>query len=428
MADRARCLVLGLDGLPLDLARTLGKNLPNIGRLALSADSSAIRAELPELSPVNWTSFFTAADPGEHGVYGFVRINPASYELGIADFSHVQTPTIFDRLGEKGLASRVVNLPNTYPARPINGMLISGFVAEKLEKAVFPPFLASQLKAVDYLLEADTNRGAEDPDYLLSQLRHTLRSRLAALDLLWPDLDWDLFVLVFTETDRLFHFLLPAVTNEKHRLHAPCMELMGQWDRAIGKVLDRFDALPEPKRLISLADHGFTELVIEADLNRWLEELGLLHFTAPPEHLLDATRISSSTSAFALDPGRIYLHSKDRFSRGKLDDSKTLAMRTRLRESLLNLTWNGRRVIEEVHVGSELYSGPQVFAAPDLVCVPGKGFDLKAKFGQKEVFSMQGRFGTHTADGAFFYDSHGSRPDRVRNVGIEILDYFGIIK
>ncbi len=427
MAHRPRCLVLGLDGLPLELARTLGRNLPNIGRLALSGHATAIRAELPELSPVNWTSFFTAADPGEHGIYGFVRINPSTYELGIADFSHVQAPTIFDRLGQKGLVSRIVNLPNTYPARPIKGMLISGFVAEKLEQAVFPPFLAGQLATADYLLEADTNKGADDPDYLLSQLRKTLRSRLTALDLLWPDLDWDLFVMVFTETDRLFHFLLPAVTNEKHRLHSACMELMGQWDLAIGKVLERFDALPEPKRLISLADHGFTELIIEADLNRWLEEQGILHFTSPPGHLLDATTISPEASALALDPGRIYLHTKKRFSRGRLGEPEASALENRLREALLNLTWNGQRVIEEVHVGRELYSGSRVSFAPDLVCVPGKGFDLKAKFGQKEVFGMHGRFGTHTADGAFFYDSHGARPDRVRDVGLMVLEHFGIV-
>ena len=77
--SRKRLVVLGLDGLPLALARALAASgrLPNLERL-LALNATSIEAELPELSPVNWTSFMTAANPGRHGVFGFVGIDPAS--------------------------------------------------------------------------------------------------------------------------------------------------------------------------------------------------------------------------------------------------------------------------------------------------------------------------------------------------------------
>ena len=72
--ERKRIVVLGLDGLPSSLALKWATKLPNLSRIA--GKCSPISAELPELSPVNWTSFFTAQKPEKHGLYGFTSIDP----------------------------------------------------------------------------------------------------------------------------------------------------------------------------------------------------------------------------------------------------------------------------------------------------------------------------------------------------------------
>lgn len=200
---------MGLDGLPASLALKWADRLPNLSRIA--GKNKPIFAEIPELSPVNWTSFFTAETPDKHGVYGFTSMDNQNYTLSINNFEQVRCPTIFDRLGEKGLVSKVINLPNTYPAKPLRGMLISGFVAQSLEKGVYPPFLLGPLRNSGYMLEADTTKGIMAPEYLFEQVSKTLQCRLNALEMLWNDLAWDLFVLVFTETDRLFHFFIPLL-------------------------------------------------------------------------------------------------------------------------------------------------------------------------------------------------------------------------
>ncbi|MFZ5428540.1 MAG: alkaline phosphatase family protein [Thermodesulfobacteriota bacterium] len=427
--DRNRLVVLGLDGLPLSLARSLcqaGK-LPNLAALALSENARPIRAELPELSPVNWASFVTGRNPGGHGVFGFSVIDPASYSQSLVDSSAIKAPTIFERLGEKGLTSKVVNLPGAYPAKPFSGMMVAGFVAHDLQKAVHPPFLASILASEGYVLEADTTRGAKDPDYLLSQVRATLRSRAKAMDLFWPDLSWDLFMLVLTETDRLFHFFYPAVANPHHALHGAFMEFMAEWDRFIGAFLDRYDALPGPKRLIVVADHGFTECVTEFDLNVWLMSQGILSLKDRGANEYDSQAIAPHQSAaFALDPGRIYINVKERFARGVFHQYIGDKLRDELKASLSELCHDGKRIMAAVHEPEEIYSGPFTSKAPDLVCEPMPGISLTGKFDRLSMCGLHGRFGVHTARDAFFYDSAGAAPASVSEAGRELFAHFGL--
>jgi len=423
---RPRLAVLGLDGLSLNLARGLSASgrFPNLASLADSELASSITAELPELSPVNWTSFYTACGPEEHGIYGFSRLDPDSYRLRFVSSEQVLVPSIFDRLGQHELISKVVNLPNTYPAKPLKGMLIAGFVAPELSRAVYPRALLPRLQAEGYQLEADTSRGLADPEHLLSQLTSTLASRRMALDLLWPDLAWDLFVFVLTETDRLNHFLYPALVSENHAWHSACMDVLALWDRLIGDFLDRFEALAEPKRLLVLADHGFAELVTEVDLNAWLMEHGFLALRGTPQDELDVSVLNTESSAFALDPGRIYMHARDRYARGWLSADQAAGLREDIRHGLLELRYEGKPVFQEVFRGEDLYPGSRHPDRPDLVCQANPGFDCKAKLDRDRVFGYFGRTGTHTRDGAFFFDSSGRTVASVRGVGQEVLAFF----
>ena len=426
MIPRPRCVVLGLDGLPLSLARKLADmdGFPALSRICEKVGT--VRAELPDLSPVNWTSFFTGCGPGEHGVYGFSRINPQTYELSITDFCHVAVPTIFDRLGELGLTSKVINLPNTYPARPFPGLLVSGFVAHELRRAVYPPMFAHALAREGYILESDTSRGATDHDALLSGLFKSLASRRKALDMFWPDLAWDMFCFVITETDRLFHFLFSAVEDADHLLHTACLGLLRQIDALAAEVLERFDALPDPKRLIVLADHGFARTLTEVDINAWLIRNGYLQLMPGLHGEWDATCIAPQSQAFALDPSRIYIHTADRFARGRIGRSQAQAVALEIATGLARLEFEGKPVLAAVHPGPQFYSGSQAVHAPDLVLEANTGFDLKAKFDRTEIFGHFGRTGCHTPDQAIFYDSYDSNPGLMRHIGQEVLNFWGL--
>ena len=245
-------------------------------------------------------------------------------------------------------------------------------------------------------------------------------------------------MFVLTETDRLFHFLFPACTDADHPLHAACLEFFRHWDALIGEVLERYERLPEPKRLVALADHGFCALKMEVNLNTWLEQQGLLRLAPlPPGQTtdeLDARRILPESKCFALDPGRIYLHARERFSRGTYAAGELHRQLEDIRQGLLHLTFEGEPVMQQVATRDELYpveaefrnAGIATYQPPDLLCTPNPGFDLKAKFDSRALFGLHGRYGTHTVGDAFFYDSAGTRPERVSDVGRLVLDHFGI--
>lgn len=410
-------MVLGIDGLSLTLAQSLSAKgiFKNLAHIVNSRDAMAISSELPDVSPVNWASFFTGKGPEEHGIYGFTGINPADYELFLTNFSHVRVDTVWDCLGRKGLVSKIINLPCTYPAPVLRGMLISGFVAPDLERAVYPRAILPMLKKIGYRLEADTVKGLSRPDLLIDDLKATIASRIRAFDLFWPDLAWNFFTIVFTELDRMSHFLQDAVMDENHGLHGRCIELLTHLDRAAGEVLGRFSDLAGPKRLLVVADHGFTRIKCEVDINTFLRTQGLLSLAGRPRNELDLSCMDMSSRAFALDPGRIYIHDRERFARGRVSWSEYGGIRERIRSCLLELRHNSRRVIKKIYPGEDIYPSG-VGLLPDLLCVPEAGFDLKAKFDRQAVFGHFGRTGTHSPDDVFFYDSWASRPKRVRDI------------
>jgi predicted AlkP superfamily phosphohydrolase/phosphomutase len=414
---QARTVVLGIDGLSLGMAHKLASRrvFKNLAGIIDSPETLAIRSELPDVSPVNWASFFTGKGPEVHGIYGFTDVDPATYRIYLTNYSNVRVDAVWDRLGRKNMVSRVINLPCTYPAPELRGMLISGFVAPDLDRAVHPRAILPMIKRIGYRLEADTVKGLSRPDLLLGDLKQTIASRIRAFELFWPDLAWDFFVIVFTELDRMSHFLQNAIQDESHVLHGACMEVLAELDRAAGLVLGRFSELDGEKRLLVVADHGFTLVEREVDLNTFLRQEGYLRLGRKPENELDFGCMDTASLAFALDPGRIYIHDRERFARGRVTRAEYAGTRERIRAALFRLECRGRKVMEKVLYGEEIYPAG-VGLVPDLVCVPADGFDLKAKFDRETVLGHFGRTGTHSPQDVFFYDSMGSRPQRVRDI------------
>lgn len=430
MAHSSKLVVIGLDGMSLSLARYVADefSLENLGYICNQSTCRSIKSELPELSPVNWTSFFTGKGPEEHGVFGFVNLDPSTYHIYLTDFTKVKTRTIFHELSQKGIFSKVINLPNTYPAPYIKGVIISGFVAKDLINGVFPKFFVPILQDIGYRLEPDTIKGIKDPEYLIKEIFLTLDSRKRAFDLLWPDLAWDLFVFVITETDRINHFLYHAIYDRDNSLHALCKEFFQRLDKIIGDILDRYNLLPEPKRLVILADHGFCELTTEVDINVILKQAGFLKLEGKPKSELDASIISHSSLAFALDPGRIYIHRKDIYSKGRVLTQDYLKIMSDIKELLKSITYQGKKVFEKIYTKDEIYPGSKHIDTPDLLCVGNRGFDLKAKFDRDQVFGNYGRFGTHFYEDAIYFDSQNEKNVlKIRDVGKIILEHFNNI-
>jgi predicted AlkP superfamily phosphohydrolase/phosphomutase len=400
-----RACVIGLDGVPYGMIVELARRgvMSTMARLMDIGKIHQMRASLPEISSVSWTDFMTGSDAGTHGIFGFTDFKPKSYGVRYPNFLDVKAPTIWEKLGARGKKSIVINQPSTYPARKIEGVLISGFVALELAKAVWPMSYRAALEQMGYQIDVDILKCRESPEILWQELSKTMAGGQKALNFFWEE-GWDYFEYVVTGTDRLHHFLWQAYEDPNHPSHQNFLDFYRHIDRLIGKIVAAYHKLTNTYAgFYILSDHGFTGIEQEVYLNAWLEKNGYLKFIKPePESLED---IHGRSRAFALDPNRIYLNYKNRFPKGSVERSARKALKEDIAAKLAKLEYHGRRVVHKVFMAENVYSGPQASKGPDLIVVAEPGFDMKGSVRKKEIFGRSGLQGMHTWNDAFFWAS-----------------------
>lgn len=411
-----RALIIGLDGVPYTLMKRFVEEgvMPNTAALIETGALRRMTTSLPEVSSVAWTTFMTGVNPGRHGIYGFMDLRPKTYDMFFPDFKFVKAETMWEFLGKRGKRSVVVNVPSTYPARELNGLLISGFVAIDLKKATYPQSYVPLLERMGYRLDVDATKARESMDLFADDLRETLRKREDALLYLIEKEEWDLFIATISETDRLHHFLWAASDDPSHKYHGFFIEVYRWIDRIIGELYDRVD---RDTSVFMLSDHGFTHIKSEVYINKWLEEEGYLRFVKnPPESHKD---IAEGTRAFNLDPGRIYINQKGKYPRGCIDpDNEYYALRDEIKDKLYNLEVDGQAVVKGVYYKEEIFSGPEFEFAPDIVVLPNYGFDLKGAINKPSVAGRGIFTGMHTQDDALFFVNRDSVEENVNIVDV----------
>ncbi|HOI45785.1 MAG TPA: alkaline phosphatase family protein [Candidatus Aminicenantes bacterium] len=401
-SKKNKACVIGLDGVPYSMLTELARKgaVTTVARLMDSGHLHRMKASLPEISAVSWTNFMTGENPGVHGIFGFTDFKPDSYGIRFPNFLDLKTETFWDVLGKKNKKCIVLNQPSTYPARKINGVLVSGFVAIDLAKAVYPHVQMAALEQMGYQIDIDTLRARDNPGFLWQELAKTMAGHQKALNYFWEE-DWDYFEFVITGTDRLHHFLWNAYQDDGHPFHENFIDYYRQVDRVISKIAASFRKMTGGEEgLYILSDHGFTGIEQEVYLNAWLEQEGYLKFSKPDPEGLES--IAPKTLAFALDPNRIYLNLKKRFPRGIVDASEKKALKEEISGKLLKLEYQGKKVVRRVFFGEDIYAGPLLPKAPDLIVLGEPGFDMKGSTKKKEVFGRTSLQGMHTWDDAFF--------------------------
>ena len=152
---QTKVLVIGLDGATFDVVRpAIDRGLmPHLARLIEQGASGLLHSTVPAMSPPAWTSMITGMNPGKHGIYDFVRRQPGSYRLQTMRSDFYAYQTMFDYLSSLGRRVAAINIPLTYPPRPVNGVMVSGLGAPPRGQFVYPPELREQLLADGYAID-----------------------------------------------------------------------------------------------------------------------------------------------------------------------------------------------------------------------------------------------------------------------------------
>lgn len=420
-----KAVVLGIDGVPCSLFRRFIEEglMPNLAGLVEKGTLAPMTASVPEVSSTSWSTFMTGVNPGKHGIYGFMELQQDSYKWKFPDSRDVRSETLWDIAGRNNKKSIVLNVPSTYPAKPLNGTLTAGFVALDLKKATYPESAYEYLKSIGYIMDVNARKAQESLEALAAEIDRTFEVRKKALMHFLDADDWDLFIGVITETDRLHHYLWEALDDTDHPQHGFFLDFYRKLDRFIGEMYKKVgDDVP----FIMLSDHGFADIKKEVYLNTWLKEQGYLKFTKDlPGSMED---MHGETSVFALDPSRIYIHQKGKYARGSVDPSDYETLRNKIKDELLSLAFEGEKVVKEVLFKEDIYSGGLLEEAPDLVALSHEGFDLKGAVNKPHVFGRSALTGGHTRENAVFYINRDIDAEGVNIVdaGPTIMSLMGI--
>jgi predicted AlkP superfamily phosphohydrolase/phosphomutase len=197
-----------------------------------------------------------------------------------------------------------------------------------------------------------------------------------------------------------------AYEDDAHPHHSDFLAHLSQVDEVIGEIACQ---LGEEDRLILVSDHGFERLEKEVYVNYCLQQEGMLSFQAGAAARL--TNISEQSKAFALDPARIYLHTT-RFPRGKVSTQDRAPVLADLVALYRSLKIDGRPVIKRIYRKEEIYAGPLLERAPDLILLANHGFNLRATISPRQLWDKGQRTGKHSPD-AFLLAAGSIAPDTI---------------
>ncbi len=410
-------MVLSIDGVPFGLMERMFNEgvMPNLAAVAKSNRFSPMCSVQPTVSSVAWASYATGVNPGIHGNYGFIDREPGSWDLQFPNNATMTADHIWTKLSSKGKRVFGMNVPSTYPPKPVNGVLIGGFLAPSVDKVVFPPSEAEYLKSIDYQIDSDAGLARQDKRAMLKNLDYTLDKRFEALFHYLNREDWDFFHTHVMGSDRINHFLWSKMMANDEEFAAGFFKFYTRIDNYIGKLLE---TIGDDTPLMVFSDHGFCKIKYEVQMSRWMIDNGWTRPAAEIRHPLSVD--PSGTKAYCLIPGRFFINLQGREPGGIVPLAEYDSLRQKLAQELLALRDpQGNQVVEKVLMREEVYwpgdqAGPgnltpeQVATAggtfgraADLIAVPYDGYDLKLGIAGSEVFTQTALEGMHTYPDAF---------------------------
>ena len=283
IASYHRLLIIGLDGATLDLVDPWMRAgyLPTLSMLKQKGGAGHLRSVLPVLSPAAWASFTTGVNPGAHGVYDFAQRLPDSYRLRLTTAQDLRAPSLWRLLSDAGKRVAVVNVPMTWPPESVNGVMVTGLGTPDQKTFTYPVELGNRLLARGYRVNKTVSyRPGAEKAFLKDTYDMTRRVANASQELLKQE-PWDLFMLVFRDSDEMSHFFWKHMDSQ-HPAHNPkrdpvfstaLLEYYQYLDRLAGELIE--SAGPDVN-VIVMSDHGAGPLYKDVFLNEWLRQQGLL--------------------------------------------------------------------------------------------------------------------------------------------------------
>jgi predicted AlkP superfamily phosphohydrolase/phosphomutase len=437
-----KVILLGLDGGTWRILRpwVIEGDLPAFRRMMEEGVTGTLESTLPPTSGPAWASFSTGKNPGKHGIYDFVTIDEGAVRINSS--SDLGCNAFYEILSQQGYRNIIVGLPLSFPPRhDFKGIMISDFVYPR--NAIFPQSKSRYVD--DYQILPNFTLSTKEE--LLEEFKKTAVNRTTLAKELMVNEAWDLFFLWYGESDWFLHSFWLDIKNNT-AIGQQAKQIYVIFDDFLNWLLDQMN----DQYLFIVSDHGFSDLSRKINLNRIFIDGELLKtrykdtadWEVVHEHLKENVSQSKTRSlkipTFLLDLikaspfayrlamkvfrnmfgehyrsahklGIDFEHSKaftlscltyGVFVHNSDGDEKT-ALIGRLMERLTNLEYEGARVFQQILQRDDVYSGPYVDEAPDIMLKPN-GFLIGSNLSNALSENLVERYpegGFHDFDGVF---------------------------
>ena len=297
-----KALVLGFDGADYELVSDLlskGK-LPTIARLSSEGAFGPLRSTVPAMTPTAWSSFLTGLNPGGHGIFNFTT-NPNRAQSRVENAASRTGIPFWRPLGAAGVRSAFVTVPFTYPPEPIEGILVTGYGGPE-QPAILPESARQRIQSARPDLVTAYHPMAERwwedfPRYTQRLIDHV--EQIADVCRLSYELEpgLDLLCVDFMSSDHIGHLGWHRLDPE-HPAHDPddpgdeIVRVYEAIDAACAHLIEVAGAASdEEPTAIVLSDHGMRPIHWTFHVNRWLEEAGHLRYRRRSLQRLKGTRL-----------------------------------------------------------------------------------------------------------------------------------------
>ena len=484
MQRTKKVLIIGLDGVPLDIIQRWAQSghLPTLRHLMETGAVGQLRSTIPPTSGPSWSSFVTGMNPGKTGIYDFLYRREGTYRFPPVNASQRGGTTIWRYLSDAGYRVGVLNLPMSYPVEQLNGFMVSGWMTPYMATDyIHPPELAAELEKEigDYCIYPTETFTESRKESFLRATYDLLDMRTRTALYLTRTRPWDVFMTVFFDTDRvlhqLWHYMDPdhIWRTDREDKEWVVRDYFKEVDRSIARLLDS-QSVDKDTQVIILSDHGMGRANNFIVLNNWLLETGLLRLKRDPwthlkefmfrhgftlrnvhqiadrlglarqaeyvagyfvDHLLKIAFLSfldvdwkrSKAYSFGRHLGSIYVNVKGREPQGIVERG---AEYEAVRDEIERLAYEfrdpqtGRLLIGQVLRREEIYSGPYLDRAPDLILRPKEPSDIffgLADFGHRDTISTVYRYsGMHRDYGMLITSGPGiRRGSRIEGAAIQ---------
>ncbi|MBC8204449.1 MAG: alkaline phosphatase family protein, partial [FCB group bacterium] len=214
-------------------------------------------------------------------------------------------------------------------------------------------------------------------DEFLQQSHLVLEERLREFQQTWADFEDGLYFFYFSSLDQNSHALWSTFDRESpiydseidHKYGWELRDFYRQMDDVLAQVMERLS--PEDL-LIVMSDHGFSPFRRCFDLNTWLLDNGYITLkdTTTRDQEFFPGVDWRKTKAYGLGLNGLYLNLRGRENNGLVrPGSEAEALKDELVQKLTSVIdpQTGQQVISSVWQREDVYHGPYVEKAPDLV-------------------------------------------------------------